>query len=98
MGALRSADAVAALAGAKLQRAAEAATRGWVLIPGAPQVEPGDNVDLAGLPSGADGLYRVEEIVHELDVRRGYRSRLRVVRAGAGRGGGGLGDLIGGLL
>ena len=43
-----------------------------------------------------DGTYRVEEIVHELDARAGFRSRLRVVRTGAG-GGGGLGAAIGGL-
>jgi hypothetical protein len=39
----------------------------------------------------------VTEIVHDFDGRRGYRSRLRVVKAGAGAGGG-LADLIGGLL
>jgi phage protein D len=99
VGALRSADAVATLARAKLQRAGEAATRGWLSIAGAPQVEPGDNVELSGMPqSSLDATYRVDEIVHEFDARQGYRSRLRVVNAGAGGGAGGLADLIGGLL
>jgi len=96
---LRSADSVATLARAKLQRAGEAATRGWLLIAGTPHVEPGDNVELSGMPqSTLDATYRVDEIVHEFDARRGYRSRLRVVNAGAGSGAGGLADLIGGLL
>jgi phage protein D len=98
VGALRSAEAVETLAAAKLRRAAEAATRGWFLIAGAPQIEPGDNVEVSGLPqSSLDGEYRVTEIVHEFDARRGYRSRARVVKAGAGAGGG-LADLVGGLL
>jgi hypothetical protein len=96
--ALRSPDDVETFAAARLQRAAEAATRGWLLISGAPQVEPGDNVKVSGMvQSSLDGLYRVLEIVHELDARKGYRSRLRVVKAGAGAGGGLL-DLVGGLL
>ena len=71
---------------------------GWLLISGAPQVEPGDNVKVSGLPqSSLDGTYRVADIVHEFDARRGFRSRLRVVKAGAGAGGGLL-DLVGGLL
>lgn len=99
VGSLRSADAVGTLADAKLQRAGEAATRGSLLIAGAPQIEPGDNVELSGMPqSSRNGSYRVEEIVHEFDVRGGFRSRLRVVNAGAGGSAGGLGDLIGGLL
>jgi phage protein D len=99
LGALRSADVVATLASAKLQRASEAATRGWLLTAGAPQVEPGDNVELSGMPqSSLNGSYRVDEIVHEFDVRSGFRSRLRVVNAGAGGGAGGLAGLIGGLL
>ena len=98
MGVLRSADDVETFAAARLQRAAEAATRGWLLISGAPQVEPGDNVKVSGMAqSSLDGTYRVLEIVHEFDARRGYRSRLRVVKAGAGAGGGLL-DLVGGLL
>jgi phage protein D len=98
VGALRSAEAVETLAAAKLRRAAEAATRGWFLIAGAPQIEPGDNVEVSGLPqSSLDGDYRVTEIVHEFDAHRGYRSRVRVVKAGAGAGGG-LADLAGGLL
>jgi len=97
-GALRSAESVETFAAAKLQRASEAATRGWLVISGAPQVEPGDNVAVSGLPqSSLDGTYRVTDIVHELDVRRGYRSRLHVVKAGAGAAGG-LADLVGGLL
>ena len=98
IGALRSADAVETFAAARLRRAAEAATWGWLLISGSPQVEPGDNVEISGLPqSSLDGAYRVADIVHEFDARRGYRSRLRVVKAGAGSGGGLL-DLVGGLL
>jgi hypothetical protein len=98
VGAVRSAEAVETLAAAKLRRAAEAATRGWFLIAGAPQIEPGDNVELSGLPqSTLDGEYRVTEIVHEFDAQRGYRSRVRAVKAGAGAGGG-LADLVGGLL
>ena len=98
VGALRSADDVGTFAAARLQRAAEAATRGWLLISGAPKIEPGDNVEVSGLPqSSFDGTYRVADVVHELDVRRGYRSRVRVVKAGAGAGGGLL-DLAGGLL
>jgi phage protein D len=97
--ALRSADAVATLATAKLQRAAEAATRGWLLVAGSPQIEPGDNVDLSGMPqSSLDGSYRVDEVVHDFDARGGYRSRLRVVNAGAASGAGSLLDAIGGLL
>jgi hypothetical protein len=93
--ALRSSDAVASLARARQTRTSEAATRGWLLIAGAPQIEPGDPVGLSGMPqASSDGTYRVEEIVHELDARAGFRSRLRVVRTGAG---GGLGDVIGGL-
>jgi len=99
VGALRSADAVATLARAKLQRSSEAATRGWLLTAGQPQVAPGDNIELSGMPqSSLDGSHRVDEIIHEFDARRGYRSRLRVVNAGAGGGTGGLADLIGGLL
>jgi phage protein D len=98
-GAVRSADAAAALAGAKLRRASEAATRGWLLIAGAPQIGPGDNVELSAMPQSAlNGSYRVDEIVHEFDARRGFRSRLRVVNAGAGNAAGGLAGLIGGLL
>ena len=68
-GALRSADAAATLAGAKLRRASEAATRGWLLIAGAPQIGPGDNVELSGMPqSSLNGSYRVDEIVHEFDA------------------------------
>jgi phage protein D len=99
VGALRSAEAVEGLAKAKLQRSTEAATRGWLVISGAPQVEPGDNVELSGLPqSSLNGSYRVDEVTHEFDAGRGYRSRLRVVNVGASGGGGGLADLIGGLL
>jgi hypothetical protein len=47
--------------------------------------------------SSLDGTYRVLEILHEFDARRGYRSRLRVVKAGAGAAGSLL-DLVGGLL
>jgi phage protein D len=98
VGALRSAEAVEKLAASKLRRASEASTRGWLLISGAPQVEPGDNVEVSGLPqSSLNGEYRVTEIVHELDVRGGYRSRVRVAKAGAGASGG-LADLVGGLL
>src|SRR4051812_14783118 len=98
-GALRSADAAAALAGAKLRRASEAATRGWLVIAGAPQVGPGDNVELSGMPqSSLNGSYRVDEIVHEFDAGRGFRSRLTVVNAGAGSDAGGLAALVGGLL
>jgi phage protein D len=97
VGALRSAEAAEKLAAAKLQRAAEAATRGWLLISGAPQIEPGDNVEVTGLRQPSlDGAYRVDDVVHEFDARRGYRSRLRVVKAGAA--GGGPADLLGGLL
>jgi hypothetical protein len=97
MGALRSAADVEAFAAARLRRAGEAATRGWLLIAGAPQIEPGDNVDVSGLPqSSLDGAYRVDDIVHQFDARGGFRSRLQVVKAGAG--GGGLADLLGGLL
>jgi phage protein D len=96
--ALRSAETVATLARARARRAAEAATRGWLLIAGAPQVEPGDSIEVSGMPQSArNGTYRVEEIVHELDVRRGYRSRLRVVNTAAGGGAGGIADLLGGL-
>lgn len=99
LGALRSADAAAALAQAKLQRAAEAATRGSLLTAGAPQIEPGDNVELAAMPqSSLNGSYRVNEVVHEFDARGGFRSRLQVVKAGAGGGAGGLAGLVGGLL
>jgi hypothetical protein len=48
--------------------------------------------------SSLNGSYRVDEIVHEFDARRGFRSRLRVVNAGAGNAAGGLAGLIGGLL
>jgi phage protein D len=93
---LRSADSVAGFARARLARVSEASTRGWLLTAGAPEVEPGDNIELSSMPqSSLDGSYRVEDIVHELDVRRGYRSRLRVIRAGSG--GGGLGGVLGGL-
>jgi hypothetical protein len=96
--ALRSADSVAGFASARLARASEATTRGWLLIAGAPQIEPGDNVAVSGMPQAArDGTYRVEEIVHELDARAGFRSRLRVIRAGAGGAGGGVGGLLGKL-
>jgi phage protein D len=99
LGVLRSADAVATLASAKLQRATEATTRGWLLIAGAPQVEPGDNVELSGMPqSSLNGSYRADEVVHEFDVHSGFRSRLRVVNAGAGGAAGGLAGLIGELL
>jgi phage protein D len=99
IGALRGADAVATLAGAKLQRAAEAATRGWLVTAGAPQIAPGDTVELSGMPqSSSNGSYRVDEIVHEFDAHRGFRSRLGVVKAGAGGGAGGLAGLAGGLL
>ena len=98
-GLLLLAGAVATLARTKLQRSSEAATRGWLLTAGQPQVAPGDNGELSGMPqSSLDGSYRVDEIIHEFDARRGYRSRLRVVNAGAGGGTGGLADLIGGLL
>ena len=93
--ALRSSEAVASHARARLARTSEAATLGWLLIAGAPQLEPGDPVGLSGMPQAAnDGTYRVEEIVHEFDGRAGFRSRLRVVRTGAGGTGGGL---LGGL-
>ena len=97
-GTLRSADAVTAFATARLQRAAENATRGWLIIAGAPQVEPGDNVELSGMPqSSLNGTYRVDEIVHEFDARQGFRSRLRVIKADAGSIGGLLGGLAGAI-
>jgi phage protein D len=99
IGALRSADAVATLASAKLQRASEVATRGWLVISGTPQIEPGDNVELSGMPqTSLNGSYRVDEIVHEFDARRGFRSRLGVINAGAAGAASGLAGLVGGLL
>lgn len=95
--ALRSADAVATVARAKVARASEGATRGWLTVAGTPQVAPGDNVAISSLPEASlDGTYRVDEVVHAFDARRGFRSRLGVVSAGAASSG--ALDLIGGLL
>ena len=96
---LRSADDVATVARVKLQRAAEAATRGWLLVAGVPQVEPGDNVLLSGMPqASSNGTYRVEEIQHDYAAQLGFRSRLRVVNVSAAGAAGGLTGLLGGLL
>ena len=99
--ALRSSDAVAKFASAAQHSAADTATRGWLSIAGAPQVEPGDLVELSGMPQAAlNGKYRADEIVHEFDARQGFRSRLRVVRARIASGGalGGLWGQLGSLL
>jgi hypothetical protein len=92
--ALRTREAASALATALADRADRAAVRGWLRLRGAPEVRPGDLVEVKDLPSGDPGTLRVTSVEHVLDGRAGFVTTLGV----EGGGGGGLLGALGGLL
>ncbi|HEX6748282.1 MAG TPA: hypothetical protein VF092_13380 [Longimicrobium sp.] len=89
--ALRTREAAEALADALAARAARAAVRGTLRLRGAPEVRPGDLVEVQDLPSADPGTLRVTGVEHVLDGRAGFVTTLRVEGSG---GGGGLGGLL----
>ncbi len=89
--ALRTREAAEALADALSARAARAAVRGTLRLRGAPEVRPGDLVEVQDLPSADPGTLRVTGVEHVLDGRAGFVTTLRVEGSG---GGGGLGGLL----
>lgn len=80
-GALRTGDAVSAVADARA--AAVRPVRGAILAMGAPTVAPGDVVSLSGLPSGhplaqlvGSRSLRVRRVRHRFDTARGFTTRM----------------------
>ncbi len=90
--AVRTRDAAEAVAQALAARAARAAVGGRLRLRGAPEVRPGDLVEVEGLPTGDPGTLRVLRVEHVLDGRTGFTTTLDVEGAGGG------GGLPGGLL
>lgn len=63
---------------------AHAFVAGEIRCVGDPQLAPGREVDLSGTTPRLAGRYRVVHCVHRFDAADGYRSHLRVARAGFG--------------
>lgn len=67
-----------------LDRRAHGFVAGEIRCVGDPSLAPGREVDLSGTTARLAGRYRVVHCVHRFDAADGYRSHLRVARAGLG--------------
>ncbi len=85
IGAFHSKDAADALSEAYAAAARRGATVGHVEAWNRPELRPGDQLELAGLPGG-DRTVRVLAVTHRVDGRRGFVTECRVE---GGQGGGG---------
>lgn len=74
------ADALEERQGAARERSR---TRGRLLAVGRPKVRPGDLVELVDLPAGAPSRVRVLGVLHGLDARAGFVTRLDVEGGGS---------------
>jgi hypothetical protein len=68
--------------------AARFATRGTIVVPGAPKVRPGRRITIED-PAGGDinGDYLVTQVRHEYSKRTGFRTYVKFVGSGGGAGG-----------
>lgn len=73
-----------AYAQGQFDRRARGFVTGELRCNGDPQLAPGREVDLSGPSPRFAGRYRVMHCVHRFDAAEGYRSHLRVARAGWG--------------
>lgn len=85
---LRSRDAVGPAADAGLARTAAAGVAGRLVVPGAPELAPGEIVKVADAPRpSADARFRVASLSHRFDLTLGFTTELRLARVN-GTGGG----------
>jgi len=112
VGALRSRDAADMAAKAAAVRAARSKTPAWAVTLGAPELRPGDTLEISGLDGGGLSLpgigdlglggagggtpYRAASIRHCFDGMTGFTTTLEL--EGTGEDASLLGGLLGGLL
>lgn len=77
-GSVRSGEAAADIAQARMAAVAARAVRGFIEVLGMPGVVPGDTVKVDGLPgdSAGSGALRVRRVRHRLDARVGFVTRM----------------------
>ncbi|MBX3670445.1 MAG: hypothetical protein KF778_18750 [Rhodocyclaceae bacterium] len=83
-GALATKDAAEAATRALAGRARRASRCGRLLLTGRPELRPGDQIELTGLPGANPGSLRVLAVHHSLDAISGFLTRLLVEAAGGG--------------
>jgi phage protein D len=99
--ALKSTAAVRSAAANRLAASGRAAVRGRLLVPGSPDLRPGQLVEVAAAPTPLSARYLVLGVRHRFSKREGFTTRLDVASAAAGGAGGPLGGAlgaVGGLL
>ncbi len=98
-GAVRTKDAAKLLATSSLGAIKDQATRGRLKLLGAPQVTPGDAIEIKNAPKPElNGLFKVTSIRHVLNKRDGYLTFIGFSGQGGAQAAGGLlGGLAGNL-
>jgi hypothetical protein len=98
-GAVRTKDAAKLLATSSLGAIKDQATRGRLKLLGAPQVTPGDAIEIKDAPKPElNGLFKVTSVGHVLNKRDGYLTLIGFSGQGGAQAAGGLlGGLAGNL-
>jgi len=96
---VRTKDAAKLLATSSLGAIKDQATRGRLKLLGAPQVTPGDAIEIKNAPKPElNGLFKVTSIRHVLNKRDGYLTFIGFSGQGGAQAAGGLlGGLAGNL-
>ena len=83
-GALRSGEAAQQVADGQITSLATRRIKGYLKVFASPSVEPGDHIKITDLPQEhaaaealrADSVLRVRRVIHEMDRRRGFVTRM----------------------